>query len=627
MVDKIGAIRDAGEIPLRKVGDPGPGGQGERRDRQGAARGRTSRSRSSACRGCSLSRRCSTSCSLLEVVDDATANPAMLRLAHRRRAGTSVRATSRCSADGRPSWPGGRATTTSDTATAVRAREGGRGHRPDRDRVARRCAGRPGRPAVLRRGARAIRRPVARSSRSVRRARERAAARPRPSRRPRARPRHRAGGRRRRGRRRQSRPACSTRSPSYAETDRYASLSGLLGYLAAEEEFNAGMEVSTPSRGRVRQAAHHPPGQGAGMAHGLRPAHVGHGVPVRSRPRQLVDHHARRCPPRCGEIATACPFCRSGPRTCASRADAPSDRRRRADGGASPRPTSPTPGAPSGWCCRGHWWGRTQQKPLGPSEFLLRHAEWLAGRASSRPSGPIRPSRRRDEPPSRRVRMASVAGRAAAFDRRPPRPGRRRPCGSSSGGLARCRRARRLPRTSSSTGSSRTSSCCLAEADAERRDRASCRGPRRMSATSVLDAAKDPQIRPRSWPGRCRGSRRRRRASAPGSTPGSRRTTADRSCSTHRPPGPRRRRPRLATPSSTGQGDVPGSGPYGDRTPAAIEAPFSIVLGGQQVIGRIDAVFVRDADGTGVRGRRLEDQPGRPPTRCSSPSTGWRGPR
>jgi len=33
------------------------------------------------------------------------------------------------------------------------------------------------------------------------------------------------------------------------------------------------------------------------------------------------------------------------------------------------------------------------------------------------------------------------------------------------------------------------------------------------------------------------------------------------------------------------------SGPYGDRTPAAIEAPFSIVLGGQQVIGRIDAVF------------------------------------
>lgn len=38
------------------------------------------------------------------------------------------------------------------------------------------------------------------------------------------------------------------------------------------------------------------------------------------------------------------------------------------------------------------------------------------------------------------------------------------------------------------------------------------------------------------------------------------------------------------------------TGPYGDREPYAIEAPFSLVLGGQQVIGRIDAVF-QTADG------------------------------
>jgi len=37
------------------------------------------------------------------------------------------------------------------------------------------------------------------------------------------------------------------------------------------------------------------------------------------------------------------------------------------------------------------------------------------------------------------------------------------------------------------------------------------------------------------------------------------------------------------------------AGPYGDRTPFAIEAPFSLVLDGQQVIGRIDAIF-RDVD-------------------------------
>ncbi|MFI5426173.1 PD-(D/E)XK nuclease family protein [Aeromicrobium sp. UC242_57] len=35
-------------------------------------------------------------------------------------------------------------------------------------------------------------------------------------------------------------------------------------------------------------------------------------------------------------------------------------------------------------------------------------------------------------------------------------------------------------------------------------------------------------------------------------------------------------------------------GPYGGSTPYAIEAPFSIVLGGQQIIGRIDAIYQTD---------------------------------
>src|SRR5690606_21814694 len=33
------------------------------------------------------------------------------------------------------------------------------------------------------------------------------------------------------------------------------------------------------------------------------------------------------------------------------------------------------------------------------------------------------------------------------------------------------------------------------------------------------------------------------------------------------------------------------AGPYADRVPVAVEVPFSVVLGGQHVIGRIDAVF------------------------------------
>ena len=66
------------------------------------------------------------------------------------------------------------------------------------------------------------------------------------------------------------------------------------------------------------------------------------------------------------------------------------------------------------------------------------------------------------------------------------------------------------------------------------------------------------------------------------------------------------------------------SGPMGDRVPYAIEAPFSMRLGGQQVIGRIDAVY-RTADGFEVVDWKTNRAP--TPTRCSSPSTGSRGPR
>ena len=39
------------------------------------------------------------------------------------------------------------------------------------------------------------------------------------------------------------------------------------------------------------------------------------------------------------------------------------------------------------------------------------------------------------------------------------------------------------------------------------------------------------------------------------------------------------------------------AGPFADRAPAAVEAPFALVLAGQVVRGRIDAVFAQE-DGT-----------------------------
>ncbi|MEQ6903767.1 UvrD-helicase domain-containing protein [Nocardioides sp. YIM 152588] len=49
------------------------------------------------------------------------------------------------------------------------------------------------------------------------------------------------------------------------------------------------------------------------------------------------------------------------------------------------------------------------------------------------------------------------------------------------------------------------------------------------------------------------------------------------------------------------------AGPFGDRMPAAVEAPFALVLGGQVVRGRIDAVYAEPAVGGGDPGFLLVD--------------------
>ena len=69
------------------------------------------------------------------------------------------------------------------------------------------------------------------------------------------------------------------------------------------------------------------------------------------------------------------------------------------------------------------------------------------------------------------------------------------------------------------------------------------------------------------------------------------------------------------------------AGPFADRILHAVEVPFALVLRGQVVRGRIDAVYAEpsaDGDELAVVDRKTNRSPG--PTRGSSPSTGWRGP-
>ena len=65
------------------------------------------------------------------------------------------------------------------------------------------------------------------------------------------------------------------------------------------------------------------------------------------------------------------------------------------------------------------------------------------------------------------------------------------------------------------------------------------------------------------------------------------------------------------------------AGPYGDRPPVQVEAPFALVLAGHVVRGRIDAVYATRA--TGSRSWTGRPTRPRPPTRSSLRRTGWRG--
>ena len=122
--------------------------------------------------------------------------------------------------------------------------------------------------------------------------------------------------------------------------------------------------------------------------------------------------------------------------------------------------------------------------------------------------------------------------------------------------------------------------------------------PSSLSATVAGPAARRPGRRsPATWPGRCRASRRRRPGSAPASTPGSRRGSASRTCSTPTSC------PAAATLGIDDDDDLREliepfeDGPFADRVPHAVEPPFALVLAGQVVRGRIDAVYAEQVDG------------------------------
>jgi DNA helicase-2/ATP-dependent DNA helicase PcrA len=379
---------------------------------------------------------------------------------------------------------------------------------------------------------------------------------------------------------------------SYAQNDRYASLSGLIAYLDAENFYAEGLDVATPSQANsvklltihrakglewdtvyvpLMSATIFPSGRGrdnwtssTALPHELRGDAASLPVLAEWTPMALKAHareiseDAKMEERRLGYVA----YTRARSRLVLS----------------------------------GHQWGRTQQKPLGPSEFLTSTAEWLE--LQGREPLVWAPVPESDETNPHFVDAEGIAWPAPL----PSMPGRR--------ALAEAVRAagegdpHRVPPRSDTAEHldldrlEADIELLLAEADADADDIRLVPWPTRMSATSAMDLSRD----------------------------------RDEFASQLARPMPRRPPPaaRFGTRfhawiedhyGMTGlfdPTDLPGRGDAGidtdaeldrlkemflasefaARTPEQIEAPFSLVLGGQQFSGRIDAVFANTgADG------------------------------
>lgn len=387
---------------------------------------------------------------------------------------------------------------------------------------------------------------------------------------------------------------------SYAESGSYASLRGLLAYLQAEEDFNKGMEVSTPSEADSVK---------------LLTAHKAKGLEWDT---VFVPFMATKVFPsgqsRSVWIATAStlPVALRGDRATvpdieewstpgakdyreANRADALNEERRLGYVAFTR--------ARKALHVSGHWWGRTQKGSRGPSEFLETAHGWLVD-AGGEPGIWTEPPGKDDTNPHL-DEIVSVNWPAPLDG-----VGKRR----EAAALVREMLSGAPQLESSPDGTPEEAAelatldslaadieVLLKEVEAAEGNTKTVRLPAALSATTALRLAEDEAklVRELARP-----------------MPRQPSTAARFGTRFHAWVEAHFGQQSLLDPSDLpGQGDADiaddaelteliadfKTGPYGDSEPYAIEAPFSLVLGGQQVIGRIDAVYqtTRPDGGTG----------------------------
>jgi len=374
---------------------------------------------------------------------------------------------------------------------------------------------------------------------------------------------------------------------SYAGTDRYASLSGLVAYLAAEEFYNEGMEVSTPSEAESVKLLTIHKSKGLEWPTVFVPLVSGTIFPsTRGRGRWTTSAQTLPVALR-GDAASLPDIDDWTPAAnkefmAADRADALMEERRLAYVAYTR--------AARRLVVSGHWWGRTQQKPLGPSVFLTETKDFLEAQG-------VKPSVWADPPDDDETNphlvvadgipwpagLPALSGRRAlADDVRAALTGSLEVPQAVEPESAELRRLDELENDIE---------LLVAEAAADDSPVQVVPWPATMSATAAMALEKDPaqfaQDLARPMPRRPSGAARF----------GTR---------FHAWVEAHYGQQTLLDPTELpGRGDVDVESdeeleqikesfrrsPYADLVPAQIEAPFSLVLGGQQFVGRIDAVF------------------------------------
>ena len=494
-----------------------------------------------------------------------------------------------------------------------------------------RRAGRPGRRCAYSRGGARALRPARRRAAAAARPRRRAAARPGP-------PDHRHLRHRRRARLRRSarrrRPGATTstcssrRSRSSRPIDGDGDPAGAAGLPRRRGRAGQRPRRRHPDRGRLGQAAHRAPRQGPGVGRGLPGRASARAVPAAPARRSLwTDRRLRCCRRRCAATPATC-------RSCAGHDKAALERLRdrrpgaRGDRGAAARATSPSPAPGTGSSVSSYLLDRDAARRRSARRPTSRSCATLVAGWGERAAAWLdKPAEGHAQPAAGDVARGALAGDRADRGGAAPARGRRAGRGRVDRPGARTpaldmveaapgRRVGRRARAAARRGAPRPGA-----------DVVDVPLPSSLSATALARLRDDPDaLRPRAGPADAAAALAGRavRHPLPRLGGGPLRPAGPASTPTSCPAAP-----TPASTTTTTSRELIGrfeAGPV--RRPGArtrVEAPFALVLAGQVVRGRIDAVYARAA--TAASWSSTGRPTGRPPpTRSSSRSTGWPGP-